>query len=583
MTSALLWGALRLVSGAAVGLGFGLLCLGLPWFYWPDESARFVESEDLILATASGFAALCGLGFWVRPLSHWWQLWALLGGGVVAGGIVGARLGDRLDPGGEVAGIPEDAVLFIVYGLSGALLGFICFLLSVRPEEAREDFRPAPPPPPEPQFEPAAAAAVTDTVEELQEKLVELRGKLTSEEEANELPTIDDLTVGGRRVLVRCDLNVPIEDGAIADDMRIRSSVPTLDALLARGARVAVCSHLGRPKGKVIEELRLAPVGERLSQLLAHDVVVLDEIVGDEATQACKSDAAVVLLENLRFDPREEANDPEFASALAGLADAFVNDAFGSSHRAHASVVGVAKRLPAAAGLLLADEVAKLSRLLDSPERPFVAVIGGAKVSDKLDVIEHLLDRVDALVIGGAMAFTLLTAQGHDVGRSLVEDDRIAEVGVVMGKAEEAGVEIHLPDDVVAAESPGEGADHDTVELAAIGDRMGVDIGSQTSRRFAEVIRDAKTVLWNGPMGIFEVDDFAAGTRAVAQAVADATDNGAYSVVGGGDSAAALRELGMTDAVSHLSTGGGASLEFLEGKDLPGIAMLRKKAKGSSE
>jgi phosphoglycerate kinase len=583
MTSALLWGALRLVSGAAVGLGLGLLCLGLPWFYWPDESARFVESEDLILATATGFAALCGLGFWLRPLSRWWQLWALLGGGVVTGGIVGARLGDRLDPRGEMAGIPEDAVLFVVYGLSGALLGFICFLLSVRPEEARDDFRPAPAPatPPRPQG-PAAPAAVTDTVRELQERLEELRGDLTSTKPP-ELPTIDDLTVDGRRVLVRCDLNVPIEDGAITDDMRIRSSVPTLDALLTRGARVAVCSHLGRPKGKVVEELRLAPVGERLSQLLAHDVVVLDEIVGEEASRACKSHAAVVLLENLRFDSREEANAPEFASALAELADAFVNDAFGSSHRAHASIVGVAERLPAAAGLLLADEVANLSHLLESPERPFVAVIGGAKVSDKLDVIEHLLERVDALIIGGAMAFTLLKAQGHDVGRSLVEDDRIAEVRVVVGKAEEAGVEIYLPDDVVAAESPDEGADHEAVELDAIGDRVGVDIGPQTSRRFAEVVRDAKTVLWNGPMGIFEVDDFAAGTRAVAQAVADATENGAYSVVGGGDSAAALRELGMADSVSHLSTGGGASLEFLEGKDLPGIAVLRKKAKGSSE
>jgi phosphoglycerate kinase len=423
---------------------------------------------------------------------------------------------------------------------------------------------------------------MTDTVEQLTEQLAGLREELTATK-ANELPVLDDLMVEGRRVLVRCDLNVPIEDGAIADDMRIRSSIPTLDALLRRGARLAVCSHLGRPKGRVVDDLRLAPIGERLSQLLAHEVVTLDEVIGDSVSDACRSEASVVLLENLRFDAREEANDPEFAAALADLADAYVNDAFGSSHRAHASVVGVAERLPAAAGLLLADEVEKLSYLLDSPERPFIAVIGGAKVSDKLDVIEHLLDRVDALVIGGAMAFTLLKAQGHEVGRSLVEDDRIAEVRVVMGKAEEAGVNIHLPDDVVAADSPEAGSDHAAVDLGAIGDRMGVDIGPRTARRFADVIVGAKTVLWNGPMGIFEVEAFAAGTKAVAQAVADATAAGAYSVVGGGDSAAALKEMGMTDSVTHLSTGGGASLEFLEGKDLPGIAVLRKKSKGSEE
>jgi phosphoglycerate kinase len=421
----------------------------------------------------------------------------------------------------------------------------------------------------------AAEAPVSATTETIQE----WAATMTSND-ASELPTIDDLTVDDRRVLVRCDLNVPIEDGAIADDMRIRSSIPTLDELLGRGARLVVCSHLGRPKGVVVEDLRLAPVGERMSELLARDVVVLDEVVGDEATRACASDAAVVLLENLRFDRREETNEPQFAGALADLADAYVNDAFGSSHRAHASVVGVAERLPSAAGLLLADEVAKLSRLLQSPERPFVAVLGGAKVSDKLDVIEHLLDRVDGIVVGGAMAFTLLKAQGHDVGRSLVEDDRLEEVRIVIAKAEDRGVEIHLPDDVVAADSPDAGAEHEAVALDAIGDRIGVDIGPGTARRFAAAVGEARTVLWNGPMGIFEVEEFAAGTKAVAQAVADATAKGAYSVVGGGDSAAALRELEMTDAVSHLSTGGGASLEFLEGKDLPGVAVLREQAKG---
>src|SRR5919106_2539421 len=337
------------------------------------------------------------------------------------------------------------------------------------------------------------------------------------------LPRLDDLDVEGRRVIVRCDLNVPLKGGAITDDLRVRASIPTLEALLGRGARLAVCSHLGRPKGQVIDELRLAPVGARLGELLDRNVQSLGVTIGEEAQKACDSDAPVVLLENLRFDPGEERNDPEFAAALAALGGAYVNDAFGSSHRAHASVVGVAERLPAAAGLLLADEVEKLSYLLDSPERPFIAVIGGAKVSDKLDVIEHLLDRVDALVIGGAMAFTLLKAQGHEVGRSLVEDDRIAEVRVVMGKAEEAGVDIHLPDDVVAADSPEAGSDHAAVDLGAIGDRMGVDIGPRTARRFADVIVGTKTVLWNGPMGIFEVEAFAAGTKAVAQAVADAT------------------------------------------------------------
>jgi phosphoglycerate kinase len=581
---ALVWGALRLVFGAAVGLGFGLLCLGLPWFYWPDESAPFVDSGGMVAAVAAGYALVCAIGFALRPVRHWWQLWALLGGGALAGGIVGARLGDRLDPGGEMAGLPEETVLFVVYGLSGALLGFICFLLSVRPEDVRPNSAPvpSPPPPPERRLEAVRPApTTTDTVEQ-SEKLEELRDELTATG-AGDLPALDDLNVDGQRVLVRCDLNVPIEDGVITDDLRISSSVPTLDALLQRGARLAVCSHLGRPKGKIVEELRLAPVGDRLSQLLARDVLTIDQVVGDEVTSACRSDAPVVLLENLRFEPGEEANDPAFVAALADLAEAYVNDAFGSSHRAHASVVGVAERLPAAAGTLLADEVAKLSHLLQSPERPFVAVIGGVKVSDKLDVIEHLLDRVDALVIGGAMAFTLLKAQRHEVGRSLVEDDRIAEVRVVLGKADEAGVEVHLPDDVVASESPDSGVEYDTVELDDLGDRMGVDIGPNSARRFADVVVEAKTVLWNGPMGIFEVDEFAAGTKAIAQAVADATSKGAYTVVGGGDSAAAVREMGMADAVTHLSTGGGASLEFLEGKDLPGIAVLRKQSKGTSE
>lgn len=388
------------------------------------------------------------------------------------------------------------------------------------------------------------------------------------------LPTIDDLDVAGKRVLVRCDLNVPLKDGEITDDMRIRSATPTLQALLERGARLIVCSHLGRPKGKVVEELRLAPVARAIGRLMGREVHAVPDVVGPEAQAASASMADVVLLENLRFEPGEEANDPDFAAALASLADAYVDDAFGAAHRAHASIVGVAERLPSAAGLLLADEVAKLERLLHEPEGPFVAVLGGAKVSDKLDVIGNLLERVDTICIGGAMAFTLLVAQGHDVGRSLVEADKVDQVAHVLKDAEARGVDILLPDDVVAADSPDAGSAHETVVLAEIGDRLGVDIGPTSAARYAARIEAARTVLWNGPMGIFEIDAFAGGTRTVAEAIARATKNGAYTVAGGGDSAAALKQLGMEDAVSHLSTGGGASLEFLEGKELPGIEVL---------
>lgn len=394
--------------------------------------------------------------------------------------------------------------------------------------------------------------------------------------EATKLPTIDELDVQGKRVLVRCDLNVPLKHGVIGDDLRVRASVPTLRALLDRGARLVVCSHLGRPKGKVVDELRLAPVGDRLSELLGTEVRATSDVAGEDARAACASDAEVVLLENLRFDPREEENDPAFARELAHLADAYVNDAFGSSHRAHASVVGVTEHLPSAAGFLLADEVDKLERLLHDPKRPFVAVLGGVKVSDKLGVIEHLLDKVDAICVGGAMAFTLLVATGKEVGRSLVEEDRVDEVRDVLERADRQDVEILLPTDVVAATAPEEGADSAEVPLEEIGDRLGVDVGPDTGKRFGDVVRGAKTVIWNGPMGIFEIDAFAAGTLAVADAIADATRNGAYTVVGGGDSAAAMKKLGKEDEVSHVSTGGGASLEMLEGKELPGISALRR-------
>ena len=393
------------------------------------------------------------------------------------------------------------------------------------------------------------------------------------------LPQLDDLGVASRRVLVRCDLNVPLADGRVVDDLRIRASLPTLRALLERGARVAVCSHLGRPKGAVREELRLAPVGRHLAESLGERVVTLDEVVGDDARSACASDERIVLLENLRFDAREERNDPEFAGELAALAHAYVNDAFGASHRAHASIVGVAERLDAAAGLLLTEEVQRLERLLHDAERPYVGVLGGAKVSDKLGVIDNLLERVDTLCVGGAMAFTLLAAQGHTVGRSLVEAERVDEVRNVLTKADRAGVTILVPGDVVAADAPERGSRHEIVTLGDIGDRIGVDIGPDTRSAFTRAIQGARTVVWNGPMGIFEIEEFAEGTRAIAVAIASATEAGAYTVVGGGDSAAALAGLGLSESVSHLSTGGGASLELLEGKSLPGVEVLRSKGK----
>ena len=393
---------------------------------------------------------------------------------------------------------------------------------------------------------------------------------------SSELPRIEDLDVAGKRVFVRCDLNVPLKDGVIGDDLRIRSAVPTLEALLEKGARLLVASHLGRPKG-VEEALRLEPVARRLEQLLGRPVEAMDTVVGPEIAAAAISPADVVVLENLRFEAGETKNDPALADELASYADAYVNDAFGAAHRAHASTVGVAERLPAAAGFLLHGEVEKLEGILHSPKRPFVAILGGAKVSDKLAVIDNLLEKVDALCIGGAMAFTLLVARGEEVGKSLVERDRVDEVKGVLRRADELGVTIHLPTDVVAAESIEAGAPYESVDLAAIGDRIGVDIGPKSAAEFAAAIKGAKSVLWNGPMGIFEVDAYAQGTETVAHAVVEATQAGAYSVVGGGDSAAALAKLELTAGVSHLSTGGGASLELLEGKELPGIAVLKQK------
>jgi len=394
------------------------------------------------------------------------------------------------------------------------------------------------------------------------------------------LRTLDDLgDVAGSRIFVRADLNVPLEEGAVADDTRIRATVPTLRELRERGAALVLASHLGRPKGQVRDELRLGPVADRLGELLDVDVIALDEVVGDGPEAACGHLAGgeVLVLENLRFDPGEEANDVRFAGGLAELADAYVDDAFGAAHRAHASVVGlpelmVASGRPAVAGRLLEREVEVLGRLLADPDRPYVAVLGGAKVSDKLGVLDALAERVDALLIGGAMAFTLIAADGGEIGDSLVERDRIDEVRAMMDRAAGRGTLVELPVDVVAAPEASVEVRPQTVPAREIPRGLkGLDIGPRTVEEFARILADAKTTLWNGPMGVFELEPFSAGTRGVATAIAGAS---AFSVVGGGDSLLAIKRAGLEDAFDHLSTGGGASLEFLEGRPLPGIAVL---------
>ena len=387
------------------------------------------------------------------------------------------------------------------------------------------------------------------------------------------LRTLDGLgDVAGLRVFVRVDFNVPMKDGAVADDMRIRATLPTLLELLDRGAELVLASHLGRPKGQVRDELRLGPAAAQLSELLDRPVAALKE-----TTPAELPDDTVVLLENLRFDPGEQANDPAFAGRLADLADAYVDDAFGAVHRAHASVSAlpelmVASGRFAAAGRLLQREVEVLSTLLQDPARPYVAILGGAKVSDKLGTINALVDRVDTLLIGGAMAFTLIAAGGGAIGDSMVEPDRLEEVRAVMTRAAERGISIELPVDVVAAQELSVDAPRETVPADRIPEGWkGLDVGPQTVAAFVSSIAEAKTVLWNGPMGVFELEPFAAGTLGVAQAIAS---SGAFSVVGGGDSLLAVRRTGLEDAFDHLSTGGGASLEFLEGRRLPGITIL---------
>jgi len=399
------------------------------------------------------------------------------------------------------------------------------------------------------------------------------------------LRTLDSLgSLAGKRVIVRCDLNVPLKDGAITDDGRVRASLPTLNALIHQGARVVVCSHLGRPEGAPDAKYSLAPVAQRLSELLGKPVAFALDTVGESAHDAVAAlaDGDVAVIENLRFNPGETSKDDAerraFAEALADLGDVLVSDGFGVVHRKQASVYDLAEILPSAAGLLIAAELDVLDRLTENPERPYTVVLGGSKVSDKLGVISHLLPRVDRLLVGGGMLFTFLAAQGHKVGASLLEADQLDTVKQYMKTAEESGVEIVLPTDVVVASKFGADAEHlvtpaDGIEDTPFGaSGLGLDIGPDTAARFAEVIRDSRTVFWNGPMGVFELAPFAAGTKAVAQALT-AVDG--LSVVGGGDSAAAVRQLGFEDEqFGHISTGGGASLEFLEGKKLPGLEVL---------
>ena len=396
----------------------------------------------------------------------------------------------------------------------------------------------------------------------------------------SEIRSVSELDPRGKRVLLRVDFNVPLKDGVVADDTRIRSSLPTIELLVSRGARLVIASHLGRPAGTGFEEaFSQRPVAARLSELLGAPVVCATDVTGPDAQakSAALADGEVLLLENLRFDPREKKNDPVFCQELAALADVFVNDAFGAAHRAHASISGVAECLPAYAGLLLEKEVTTLTNTLENPRRPFVAVLGGSKVSDKIKVIDALIDRCDTLIIGGGMCFTLLAAQGAQVGNSLKEDDWVDRCADTIARARARGVELLLPVDVVAADRFG--ADATTVTLpsnAIPKGMMGLDIGPETARLYAEAIGRAATVFWNGPMGVFELEPFAAGTRAVAEAVA--ANEAADTVVGGGDSVAALNMFGLADKMTFVSTGGGASMALLKGEPLPGVEALRVPA-----
>lgn len=389
--------------------------------------------------------------------------------------------------------------------------------------------------------------------------------------------SVKDVDVSGKKVFVRVDFNVPMEDGRITDDTRIRETLPTIRYLIEQGARIILASHLGRPKGQVVEEMRLTKAAERLSELLGKPVKKIDEAVGPAAKEAADQleNGEVLVLENVRFYPGEEKNDPELAKQFAELAELYVNDAFGAAHRAHASTEGIAHYLPAVSGLLMEKELSVLGKALADPDRPFTAIVGGAKVKDKIDVINNLLDIADNVIIGGGLAYTFLKARGFEIGKSLLDESKIDVALGFIEKAKTKGVNFLMPEDIVVVDDFSADANTKVVDIDSIpADWEGVDIGPKTREKYAEIIKNSKLVVWNGPMGVFEMDPFAHGTRAVAQACAETS---AYTIIGGGDSAAAVEKFGLADKMDHISTGGGASLEFLEGKALPGVVALNDK------
>ncbi|MFD2922639.1 phosphoglycerate kinase [Halobacillus naozhouensis] len=389
--------------------------------------------------------------------------------------------------------------------------------------------------------------------------------------------TIRDVDVRGKTVFCRVDFNVPMSGGEVTDDTRIKAALPTIKHLSGNGAKVVLASHLGRPKGEVVEELRLDSVAKRLSELIGQTITKTDGVVGEEVNTALSETQGgdILLIENVRFHPGEEKNDPELAKAFANMADLYVNDAFGAAHRAHASTAGIAEHIPAVAGFLMEKEINVLSKALSDPDRPFTAIIGGAKVKDKIGVIDNLIDKVDHLIIGGGLAYTFVKAQGHEIGKSLLEEDKIDLAKEYMKKAEEKGVDFLMPEDVIVADDFSDSANTKEVAIDSIpADWEALDIGPKTREKYADVIKNSKLVIWNGPMGVFELETFANGTKSVANALAETEG---YSVIGGGDSAAAVEKFGFANDMDHVSTGGGASLEFMEGKELPGVALLNDK------